>query len=144
MGCDIHVRSEKLVNGKWVDMTDELPNYILENRDYTVFTWLAGVRSRNYDIVPISKPRGLPSDISEKSMEYFSSWGSDIHSCSWLSIAELNMVDYNKIIEVPEININHYVLTQRSLGSLLGGHFLQDLSRLKEAGVNRIVFGFDN
>ena len=58
-----------------------------EKRNYALFGLLAGVR--NYDIKPIAPPRGFPKDVSKSIAEEYDSWGSDAHSASWLTLAEL-------------------------------------------------------
>ncbi len=58
-----------------------------ERRNYTLFGLLAGIR--NYDIKPIAPPRGFPKDVSKSITEGYNSWGSDAHSASWLTLAEL-------------------------------------------------------
>lgn len=107
MGCDIHMQVEyrTKVNGtmQWCDgnlyevnkfhysYPDE-PKYkrinlINERRHYNLFGLLAGVR--NYGIKPIAPPRGFPKDASKSIAEVYDSWGSDAHSASWLTLAEL-------------------------------------------------------
>lgn len=58
-----------------------------ERRHYTLFGLLAGIR--NYNIKPIAPPRGFPKDASKSITEGYNSWGSDAHSASWLTLAEL-------------------------------------------------------
>jgi hypothetical protein len=83
MGCDIHATIEAKKN-------KELREWITVNqnvnipRSYSLFYALAGVRSREEEIVIISKPRGVPFDASEGFKEEHNFWGSDGHSHSWL------------------------------------------------------------
>ena len=59
MGCDIHSLSQRLINNQWIDI-----NYKpFDERDYSLFSFLAGVRNK-IGITPISKPKGLPKDLS--------------------------------------------------------------------------------
>lgn len=108
MGTDIHGRIQFRYSddGGYVDAGE-----IERDRNYNVFAMLAGVRNgcgfagikTHYPLVPISEPRGLPSDLgiadvyinipagwnddgSEKFIEY---WLGD-HSHSWLSLTEIN------------------------------------------------------
>ena len=107
MGCDIHMQVEyrtKIdgtvqwcdgnlyeVNKFHIDYPDE-PKYQRvhlnnERRNYTLFGLLAGIRY--YGIKPIAPPRGFPKDVSKSISEEYDSWGSDAHSASWLTLAEL-------------------------------------------------------
>ena len=103
MGCDIHVYTEALYDGKWICRDyfqlnryhEKYPNQtkyevvpIYTNRDYELFATLANVR--NYDDVPyISTPRGLPDDISDTIKEEAERWGRNGHSHSYLTAKEL-------------------------------------------------------
>lgn len=62
---------------------------IYHDRDYEVFTVLAGVRQYNDKNVPISQPRGLPHDVSAIVKEESERCGADGHSHSYLTFAEL-------------------------------------------------------
>lgn len=86
MGCDIHLFVEKRVGGVWVDITDS-NGADAPDRDYTLFACLAGVRNRD-GVMPISEPRGCPSDASG-ALRYYMSNDEDLHSSSWLTLAEL-------------------------------------------------------
>jgi len=60
MGTDIHtIFQTKTKDNQWYD----IPHNYNENRHYSLFAWLAGVRQGNTYIKPISEPRGLPSDF---------------------------------------------------------------------------------
>lgn len=86
MGCDIHAHIEILVNDEWIYYT---PVNIARN--YDVFAKMAGVR--NYEsIEAISKPRGLPKDISVMTRLHRESLNVDGHSDSYL--------DYNEIVQL--------------------------------------------
>ena len=107
MGCDIHMqveyRTKVCGTMQWCDGNlyevnkfhynyPDDPKYtrvclINERRNYTLFGLLAGVR--NYGTKPIVAPRGFPKDVSKSIAEEYDSWGSDAHSASWLTLAEL-------------------------------------------------------
>ena len=107
MGCDIHMQVEyrnkvcgtmQWCDGnlyevnKFHDSYPDEPKYRRvhlnnERRHYTLFGLLAGIR--NYNIKPIAPPRGFPKDVSKSITEEYNSWGSDAHSASWLTLAEL-------------------------------------------------------
>ena len=106
MGCDIHMQVEYRTKvygtmqwcdgnlyevNKYYEFYEE-PKYIRvhlnnERRNYTLFGLLAGVR--NYGTKPIVAPRGFPKDASKSIAEEYASWGSDAHTASWLTLAEL-------------------------------------------------------
>ena len=107
MGCDIHMNVEYRTKvygtmqwcdgnlyevNKFHDSYPDEPKYRRvhlnnERRHYTLFGLLAGIR--NYNIKPIAPPRGFPKDVSKSITEGYNSWGSDAHSASWLTLAEL-------------------------------------------------------
>ena len=107
MGCDIHMQVEYRTKvcgtmqwcdgnlyevNKFHDSYPDEPKYTRvhlnnERRNYTLFGLLAGVR--NYGTKPIVAPRGFPKDVSKSIAEEYDSWGSDAHSASWLTLAEL-------------------------------------------------------
>ena len=110
MGCDIHLYTEAkdTKNGKKVwrntddwrlnpyyekGNTDGETEYnlksIYHDRDYELFTVLAGVRQYNDKNVPISKPKGLPRDASKVVKESSADYGADGHSHSFLTYAEI-------------------------------------------------------
>lgn len=83
MGCDIHAHVEIKVGGKWVHY-----NHPSINRQYALFAKMANVRNGG-SIVPISDPRGLPTDITESTAFDFKHDEPDAHSMSWLSSEEV-------------------------------------------------------
>jgi len=109
MGCDIHLYTEaqKTVNDKlqWInidnwrfnpyftDGTDgeqkmEVKN-LYRNRNYDLFTLLAGVRDYTGATPFIADPRGIPEDASPQTKEEAQRWGGDGHTHSWLTLAEI-------------------------------------------------------
>lgn len=111
MGCDIHMRIERRVDGQWVDVpyADSWdlkwrkdywrPGEILlsdefDGRNYDLFGILANVRNGTWgeEFTPIAEPRGWPPDSptnphgGDDDDENF--WGGD-HSFSWVTLAEL-------------------------------------------------------
>lgn len=148
MGCDIHMQAERKVDGKW----QIVPGNFFDWRGYNVFAFLAGVR--NYSgVTPIASPRGLPDDA------VMADDGDDLgdHSFSWLSLDELLAFDYAASTE------DRRVTVQTGPNSWYGGAtaepgggkmmtyreylmegFFEELEKLKAAGAERIVFGFDS
>lgn len=109
MGCDIHmyVEYKRTINGneQWVcgDYFKHNPYYTTEdkseqrysklelhgNRNYQLFTTLAGVRDYSESVVPVSDPRGLPEDCCEFVTQENEKWDGDGHTHSWLSLKDL-------------------------------------------------------
>ena len=148
MGCDIHVQAERKVNGKW----QEVPGNFFDWRGYNVFAFLAGVR--NYSaITPIAELRGLPDDALD--LDYGARGGD--HSYSWLSLEELLAFNYDAQTEDRRVSkvmpggwINGGATAELGGGETmtyreyLREGFFEELEKLKAAGAERIVFGFDN
>ena len=78
MGTDIHTIFQANKDNQWYD----IPHNYKEDRHYSLFAWLAGVRQGNTYIKPISEPRGLPSDF-----QINGDMGD--HSFSWLLGSEI-------------------------------------------------------
>ena len=93
MGCDIHMHTEKKVDGEWIDINF----YPFDDRCYNIFGFLADVRNYS-DVKPISQPRGVPEDSPAYKKEFFDYY-YDFHSGSWLSVEELSNYDYDQIME---------------------------------------------
>lgn len=111
MGTDIHCFVEKRnKKGDWEQITgfetswgtDEVSP--LENRNYDMFAVLAGVRNgvgfagvrTGEPVEPISKPRGLPYDISDEVFKELDheDW---IYDTSWLTVQDLLNYDIDKV-----------------------------------------------
>lgn len=139
---------------------------------YAIFAWLAGVRNDEHQIVPLSKPRGLPQDITDyiqkrrNEMQYgdndprdeilyslFKCPPADAHSHSWFTLDELLNVDYQQIVE--DRRNYELVLSENNSGSVpegkgqftslkeyLGEAFMQDLDTLKQIGADRVLIAF--
>lgn len=84
MGTDIHLFVEHKVN-KWKKVA--LPSiYAVNNRNYMLFGALAGARS---SVVPISKPKGLPIDLSNDIRAEFKTWEGNAHNASYFTLTDL-------------------------------------------------------
>lgn len=155
MGCDIHLHAQRNKEGNWETIEVENRLSILD-RNYKVFAFLAGVRNYS-EILPISEPRGLPGDYLESTDSWLNLNHPDIHSTSYLSISELLSFDYDQTIEdrrctrVSRTGILDGGCTcdpgegrMTTYRDYLGENYFKDLKSLKDAGVERIVFGFDN
>lgn len=149
MGCDIHPYAEQWIDGQWeaLGWPDAFDGYPrtgpFDWRIYTVFAWLADVRN-SFSIQPISQPRGLPSDISDRvRSEYF----EDAHSASWLSVRELLDYDYDQPLNVDLPRLMPDCDCGKSYRNFLGESFHRDLkllAKLEELAPTRVVFWFDS
>ena len=172
MGCDIHSRAEVFNGTLWEPVGAVFPltkwerechkasysEQPFRSRNYALFGWLAGVR--NYSAVtPIAAPRGIPKDS-----DFAEIFGGDYylgdHSFSWVSLAELNAVDYDASVEdrrvgrqISERLYDGACTAEKGGGRLmplrefLGTDYfdvLGVLNTLGEPDKVRVVFGFDN
>lgn len=125
MGCDIHLYAEKRVDGAWQSADAWEPNEyydpedpdseekplaipyrkrFYDSRNYDLFAMLANVRNgyrfagcdTGDGFVPICEPKGLPDDVSPQVKADSDRWGSDGHSHSWLTVAELMAYDWTQ------------------------------------------------
>lgn len=88
MGCDIHANIERIFNGDWdKDYPFSVAQNIEIERWYELFGYLAGVRDGS--VKPIVEPRGLPTNISCETKEFYEEWEDDAHNVSWLTFEEL-------------------------------------------------------
>lgn len=103
MGCDIHMAVEVRDDGAWRSAdhwsAGDIVNEIYNDRSYSVFSILAGVRN-NYGIKPISEPRGAPADASDEVKAWITEWNGYGHSHSYLSLRELLDHDWSTPIHV--------------------------------------------
>ncbi len=137
MGCDIYGWVEVNTWPK-VEFWEPIINCDFLRRNYNMFAYLFGVR--NYmNINPIAKERGLPENVSEEYADRFKD-NPDIHSTSWISLEELNKIDWN--------NIEGEEGEKLDLISDLSWRVFFDLIKIlgEKYGVDnvRMVVGFDN
>ena len=146
MGCDIQMYAETF--NKENNRYERSKVEIDVNRSYARFGWFADVR--NYAAVKaISKPRGLPDDISEDVNIYYDEY---VHSASWLTIEELKAVDYQQIVEDRRVSRdgNGGCTSEAGEGEkmtleeFLGSEFIKLIKILDKAQVTRVVFWFDD
>ena len=91
MGCDIHPWLEVCKSKKW-----SFVKVVELGRNYDMFGIIAGVR--NYvNAIPISEPKGLPNDVSNKITEESNGWNYDGHSHSWLNWKEIRDYDWKQV-----------------------------------------------
>lgn len=122
MGCDIHFYVERRVDDKWITADKWTPNkyageegepaqsveyddHFYHGRDYNLFAILADVRNgRGFagiktgeGFVPIAEPRGIPDDACHEYKEVAERYGSDGHSHSYFTVAELLAYDWTQV-----------------------------------------------
>lgn len=139
MGADIHYVLEKKTETGY-ESVDVQPQF-LENRWYGLFGFLGDVR--NYSQVePIAARRGLPPNATAKAKRSTEDW--DMHSQSWVGVEELLQHDYEVYfddVRRPDEE-RKTLVTLRSFLDWNG--YFEGIKYLKEIGVERIVFWFDN
>jgi hypothetical protein len=125
MGCDIHLYAERLITPKWWEFWkkskwvsidkytsnpdfgeyDFEPEFIIESenriysgRNYNLFCALAGVRGYQFEGEPsmVSEPKGLPNDVCDEIKRESAKYGSDGHSHSWNTLAELEAFNWEQ------------------------------------------------
>lgn len=110
MGCDIHMyveykrkfrdNVEKWVHGDYFkpnphyDGIDEYESAfermeLYGDRNYSLFSTLAGVRDYTDQVIPVAEPKGVPDDCCEYIKEAEKDWDGDGHTHSWLTLKEL-------------------------------------------------------
>ena len=124
MGCDIHIYSESLIEGKWVlqerleDVNKDHPEYgephydtidedcLFLGTNYFLFGILAGVRSWDE---PDFEVKGFPDDVSKEAKLLWNQWKGIAHTPSYITLSELeewlDKEQYKGRKEVLETNI---------------------------------------
>ena len=149
MGCDIHFHSEVKRKGVWQHHSE-----CNVRRNYALFAKMANVRNwEGSGIVPISKPKGLPEDVTELTKLHVERYGEDGHSHSWLGgdeIAELHeFIESKKNPSTWFGEDGHWRFTHENLPYFMGNSFdgfLKYPEDWKGTDVEdvRYVFFFDN
>lgn len=147
MGCDIHAHVEVKVDGKWHHY-----NAPRIERNYKLFSKMAGVRAYDDTVKPIAPQRGLPSRLSFTTRYDAKHYGSDGHSHSWLKSEEVaELCDWMEA-EEKKLNPKHFYYAEKELGYVFGNGW--DFKKYQKDGVlegmpkgfedARLVFWFDN
>lgn len=145
MGCDIHAVVEARVCPFDSDYYTwkVLEDIVYINRNYSLFTFLAGVRDTG-EIDPISEPKGIPlnkygeDDISPMFKAYIKSWGVDGHSHSWLSLKEMKTArNYLSGKKLPWLETPFFRLVDRMIE-------LKTFYKIQSDEDIRLIFFFDN
>ncbi len=145
MGCDIHFYVEVRKDGEWKsadkwkfdvrvqEVFVESHTRFYTERNYDLFSALTDGKVRSCTkFRALSKPRGLPIDLSVEVAANAKQWGSDGHSHSHFTLEELLTVDWQRDEEWRIVT---------------GGFVLHTLHRMRQLGDPenvRCVFWFDN
>lgn len=167
MGCNIHAFIEvkkkptlfkrsprwELVQIPPFEKQEEKDGYIYydahRSRNYLLYAFLANVRNYWEESIlkPISKPRGIPKDASELYRTISDHYGSDGHSHSYFSLAELlEKVPWDSKWKTgQQVNGIDWEETLREASKEFWWEIMIPMTALKWAGYEtRTVFFFDN
>ena len=153
MGCDCHMYVEKRIEGKWVSaeamLPDEngllqvpYPQQVYTGRNYALFGFLTEGKVRQDIGIYVGKLKDFPADACKELQDIFISWAGDAHTPNWLTLKELQDVDWKQLVldddkEVPlSVAFEHFywdVVMRLPFYSM--GSKPEDI---------RIVFWFDN
>ena len=143
MGTDIHTwvtdKDGAWIegNGNWVDACEYGSGKVFGCRSYALFGWLADVRNYS-EVAPIASHRGWEGIPNPDELEYYF---EDNYGHSWVSMEELNNIDYEQIICDKRYLPDGEEKTLRDF--LYKGYFM-DLEELNRIGADRVWFCFDS
>src|SRR5690606_33110864 len=95
---------------------------------------------------PISEPRGIPEDATNKWLKMCELWQGDMHSHSYLHVSDFNNFDWNQeTIEKVNIPLKTFeeVKDTRSKPSWTGWNDGSEIIIIEEAVANKILNGED-
>lgn len=171
MGCDIHVRVERKIDGAWVlqkpeawgadgwralaDRAYKPPDYPLAhgNRSYLMFGVLAGVRSP--DITPIKPPVGWPSNVGEWCIRTgsafetpgYSDWDG-MHSHTWYYAQELLDFDWDGNAVTVDEDQEEFYPDGGTYREMVGSNFIEEVKMIRKMDPDpdktRILMSFDS
>lgn len=143
MGCDIHFFVEYDRGAGWEsadiweqdDSIEDVSSIYAfwEERDYHLFSLLAGVRRGEEEDPPIDSARGLPRNISPKVQANYNHLKDDAHNESWYLLREL----YDKRKRIRQACPEFLACVRRM--EMLAMYFAGD-----DFNKVRCVFWFDN
>lgn len=119
--------------------TSEVRNKYWIDRNYLLFAILANVRNQ-YNIQPISQPKGLPKDVSHEVKKQNDEENGDAHTRSWLTLKELLEYDWQQKYE----DDNNEIFPLEAMVIPFVNEFIPRLSEIDEPENVRMVFWFDN
>ena len=134
MGCDIHLHTEIKFKGKWHSYSKPKVK-----RSYGLFSKMANVRNGGL-VEPISRPKGLPEDVTELTKYCSDHTGTDGHSHSWLSSGEVS----DLCLWIKEEGFTPSEFFQYLFGNGWGEFYNYKEGYPKDLEDFRFVFWFDN
>jgi hypothetical protein len=145
MGCDIHLHIEVKIDGQWEHWS--APNV---PRCYPLFNKLAGVRGYDTDETPISKPRGLPDEITRVTRTAYDWEVGDAHDTSWINRDEIASLEEWVRIELKKtwnsnkwLDLEAHMLHSYCCGNGFGGIGHYSNSYPESITDVRFIFWFD-
>jgi hypothetical protein len=144
MGCDIHVHIEVRIDGVW-----EHYAHPSVSRNYVLFAKMAGVRNYQKKIAPISKPKGVPSNMTKITRLDLEAWDTDAHSVSWFDLQDIMKLeewlkeqDWGGVLKN---DLEYGVLRTYLFGNSFSGlvKYPEDI-RIPGLEDARFIFWFDN
>jgi hypothetical protein len=142
MGCDIHLHVEIKINGKW-----EHYQHPKVRRNYNLFALMADVRNSDGDVIPVSRPKGIPDDISFMTKFCLEQdKGKNPHSHSWLSAAEIAQLEHEwKQVsgEMDHEDLEQDLIGAYFFGNSYAGFHLYRRENPRAVEDLRFVFWFD-
>jgi len=119
---------------------------LFEHQNYNMFAFLGNFHNRAK--VPfLSSEKDFPKDVSDDVRTEFDLYSLDAHSKSWIDAKELLEFDYDKTFENRQKDDGETVEEgqgkEMTFREFLGEQFFESLFKLKESGVDRIVFWFE-
>lgn len=149
MGADIHYFAEKRTEDGW----EYLPGsfYFGGERNYSLFSILAGVRRRAGDPEQIAPVRGMPADLSAGGLQLIADMGHDSfdefvqddlahHSHSWVLLKELIDYPWHRIKHDPTVP---YIAAAEQAREYILTNTIPRLREYAEPEDIRVVFWFD-
>lgn len=109
---------------------------------YRLHAILANQRNSYIEIPYISKPRGLPNDVSEEIRQEFECGES--HTCTWFTFDEIFEFNWDQKIEYEDYTMDNELFVDVVDYSVSGEEFLKALKRLvqRDPSLYRVVIMF--
>lgn len=92
MGCDMHGFVEVKDGACWKAKIDVGKDV---GRNYDIFGLLFGVRNV-VRFKPVAPDRDIPRDASDEYLTLYGRWVADAHSMSWITLQEIEAIDWDK------------------------------------------------
>ncbi len=133
-------------DGKTIEYTRLTGGDCYHDRNYVLFTLLAGVRHCIDDYEVMFEPRGVPADATPEFKQLSEEMGSAGHSHSWLTLSEIESIVYTASMPMVDDELTE-VIKNHVAGEFWDGLVKQQMRPIAEKYGSenvRIVFFFDN